>query len=282
MTRPAATALPIASFLPRCGGGTADSAGMNIAIFGLAVSSSWGNGHAALWRGLIARAGGAGPRGDFLRARRALLRREPRPARTAAPSRLVLYADWAELRPDAARALADADVGIVTSYCPDAIAATALLLDSRVGAALLLRPRYAGDARPAGARRARGLSARDGLADFDLVLSYTGGAGARRAAQRARRAPRGAALRLGRSGAAPAGLARPALPGRTLLYRHLRRRPADGAGAAAGRARAGAAGRRGSSSPARSIRRIFPGRRTSGSSATCRRPSIRPSIRPRA
>jgi len=27
---------------------------MKLVIFGLAVSSTWGNGHAALWRGLIA------------------------------------------------------------------------------------------------------------------------------------------------------------------------------------------------------------------------------------
>jgi len=34
-------------------------AGMKLVIFGLSVSSSWGNGHATLWRGLIRRAGEA-------------------------------------------------------------------------------------------------------------------------------------------------------------------------------------------------------------------------------
>ena len=34
-------------------GDAQQGARMKIVIFGLAVSSSWGNGHAALWRGLI-------------------------------------------------------------------------------------------------------------------------------------------------------------------------------------------------------------------------------------
>ncbi len=58
--------------------------GMKIVIFGLSVSSSWGNGHAALWRGLIQRAARGRPPRRLLRARRALLRRQPRPARAAA------------------------------------------------------------------------------------------------------------------------------------------------------------------------------------------------------
>ena len=38
---------------------------MNITIFGLSVSSSWGNGHAALWRGLIGALLAAGHRVTF-------------------------------------------------------------------------------------------------------------------------------------------------------------------------------------------------------------------------
>jgi hypothetical protein len=33
---------------------------MKIVVFGLTISSSWGNGHATLWRGLVAALGRAG------------------------------------------------------------------------------------------------------------------------------------------------------------------------------------------------------------------------------
>ena len=52
----------------------AAAAAMKLVIFGLAISSSWGNGHAALWRGLI-RASAAQGHASVLRAGRALLRR---------------------------------------------------------------------------------------------------------------------------------------------------------------------------------------------------------------
>ncbi len=148
---------------------------MNIAIFGLAVSSTWGNGHAALWRGLIGALAAQGHAVTFFErdvpyyAANRDLRALP------APSRLALYAEWAEVRPDAARALAAADVGIVTSYCPDATAATALLLDSRA----VLRCFYDLDTPVTLDRLGRGERVdylpENGLADFDLTLSYTGG-----------------------------------------------------------------------------------------------------------
>ena len=182
---------------------------MNIAIFGLSVSSTWGNGHAALWRGLIAGAGGAGPRGDFLRARRALLRGEPRPARAARAVRLVLYSDWAEVRPDAPARWRRPMPRIVTSYCPDAIAGGGAAARQPRRGALLLRPRHAGDAGPAATRRARGLSAPSGLARVRSRAELHRRAGAGCLAHAAGRAPRRAALRLGRSGAASAGHAHP-------------------------------------------------------------------------
>ena len=81
---------------------------MKLVIFGLTVSSSWGNGHATLWRGLLRALG--------LRRHRAVFfeRDVPYYARrrdlTELPGhRLVLYADWAEVLPIARRELADAD-----------------------------------------------------------------------------------------------------------------------------------------------------------------------------
>ena len=46
--------------------------------------------------------------------------------------RLVLYRRLGRGRASARRELADADAAIVTSYCPDGVAATDLVLDSRV------------------------------------------------------------------------------------------------------------------------------------------------------
>ncbi len=148
---------------------------MKIVIFGLTISSSWGNGHATLWRGLC----------------RALARQKHRvvffeydaPYYAAARDlieipngRLVLYPDWQTARDEAERELADADVAIVTSYCPDGIAATDLVL----GAARPLSVFYDLDTPVTLSRLGRGESLSYlgpvGLGPFDLVLSYTGGA----------------------------------------------------------------------------------------------------------
>jgi spore maturation protein CgeB len=149
---------------------------MRFAIFGLTVSSSWGNGHATLWRGL---AGALARRGHhivfferdvpYYAANRDL---------TELPGgELVLYGAWHDVLPRARRELAAADVAMVTSYCPDAIAATALIADSG-GAAL---PVFYDMDTPVTLENIR--AGRDvaylgprGLRDFDLVLSYTGGA----------------------------------------------------------------------------------------------------------
>jgi spore maturation protein CgeB len=88
---------------------------------------------------------------------------------------LVLYRDWAEALPRARRALAEADAGIVTSYCPDALAATELVLGSRAA----VRCFYDLDTPVTLARLAAGepvgYVGPEGLGGFDLVLSYTGG-----------------------------------------------------------------------------------------------------------
>ena len=147
---------------------------MNIVIFGLAVSSSWGNGHAALWRGLIGALLAAGHRVTFFE-RDVPYYREHRDLWTLPDhGELVLYPDWTQALPQMHRALAGVDVGMVTSYCPDALAATRLLQDSTV-----LRCFYDLDTPVTLARLDAGevvdYIGPDGLAGFDLVLSYTGG-----------------------------------------------------------------------------------------------------------
>lgn len=146
---------------------------MKLVIFGLSISSSWGNGHATLWRGLCRALARRGHHVVFFErdvpyyaAHRDLDRLEK--------GDLVLYPDWADVWPRAQGELADADVAMVTSYCADGIAASELVLASNalrvfydLDTPVTLTDLRAGKAVP--------YIGPDGLSGFDLVLSYTGG-----------------------------------------------------------------------------------------------------------
>lgn len=147
---------------------------MKIVVFGLSVSSSWGNGHATLWRGL-ARALARRGHGLVFFERNVPYYAENRDLLELPGGELILYDDWAGALPRARRELDAADVGMVTSYCPDGIAAAELVLDSTARARVF----YDLDT-PMTLSRLRGGQTTGyigprGLADFDLVLSYTGG-----------------------------------------------------------------------------------------------------------
>jgi spore maturation protein CgeB len=138
------------------------------------VSSSWGNGHAVLWRALIRAIGKRGHRSVFFE-REVPYYAQNRDLTSLEGGKLVLYSSWQEVLSEARRELSDADAGVVTSYCPDALAATDLLLD-----APCLHVFYDLDTPATLAQLAAGKQVSyirpDGLAPFDLVLSYTGGA----------------------------------------------------------------------------------------------------------
>lgn len=143
-------------------------------VFGLSVSSSWGNGHATLWRGLIQALGGLGHRVVFFERDLPFYARH-RDLRELPGGELILYPSWDEVRHRAAQHLTDADAAIVTSYCPDAIEACEEVL----GSPARVRCFYDLDTGVTLDRLRNGqaveyLPAR-GLGDFDLVLSYTGG-----------------------------------------------------------------------------------------------------------
>ena len=147
---------------------------MRIVVFGLAVSSSWGNGHATLWRGLIGALHGLGCSVVFFE-RDVPYYAGARDVTELPGGELVLYRAWSEVSARAARDIRSADCAIVTSYCPDAIAAASLARELHPP----LSAFYDLDTPVTLARLADGeqvgyLSER-GLADFDLVLSYTGG-----------------------------------------------------------------------------------------------------------
>jgi spore maturation protein CgeB len=147
---------------------------MKIVVFGLTISSSWGNGHATLWRGMS--------RALIARGHRFLFFEKDVPYYAGARDlwqipggELVLYPSWDDVLPYAKSHLADADVAMVTSYCPDAVAATRLALDSPAR----LRTFYDMDTPVTldGLRTGGGVPylPPEGLGGFDLVLSFTGG-----------------------------------------------------------------------------------------------------------
>lgn len=147
---------------------------MRFVVFGLTASSAWGNGHATLWRGLARALAGDGHSLEFFE-RDVPWYAAHRDATELPGGALRLYARLDDVLARARSATDAADVAMVTSYCPDARAATDLVLSSRAG----LKVFYDLDT---GVTLAR-LAAREpvewvgprGLGDFDLVLSFTGG-----------------------------------------------------------------------------------------------------------
>lgn len=102
---------------------------MKFVIFGLTISSAWANGHATPWRGLLKGLHRQGHSAtfferdvDYYAAHRDL------PAPDFCD--VALYADWDTIVPRAKRAVESSDVAIITSYCPDGIAACHLVLDT--------------------------------------------------------------------------------------------------------------------------------------------------------
>lgn len=146
---------------------------MKIVIFGLTISSSWGNGHATLWRGLCRALAARGHRIVFFE-RDVPYYAAHRDLYEVPGGELKLYPDWTAALPEARRALADADVAIVTSYCPDGVDAAEVLLDAKPLSIFYdLDTPVTLDAIERGSR-VDYIGPR-GLADFDLVLSFTGG-----------------------------------------------------------------------------------------------------------
>src|SRR5207244_3039565 len=103
---------------------------MKVVIFGLTVTSSWGNGHATLWRGLCKALARRGHDVVFFEREVPYYARH-RDLAELAGCRLLLYRDFEDDRGRVRRELADADVALTTSYCPDARAAADEILGSR-------------------------------------------------------------------------------------------------------------------------------------------------------
>ncbi len=147
---------------------------MKIVVFGLSISSAWGNGHATLLRGLFRELHGMGHEVHFLE------RNTPYYASHRDADRfhfvdLHLYSDWDDVRAEARKLLSSADVGMVTSYCPDGAAASELIFTANLCRSIF----YDMDTPVTLSRLKRGEPVpylpSEGLRNFDVVLSYTGG-----------------------------------------------------------------------------------------------------------
>lgn len=148
---------------------------MKIVIFGLTVSSSWGNGHATIWRGLCGALSAAGHDITFYEKDAPYYAAHRDLAKGGPCFKLSLYSEWRDVEKEAARDADEADVCVVTSYCPDALKASSLAASSTarikafydLDAPVTLKSIISGIAVPYIGER--------GLSDFDIVLSYTGG-----------------------------------------------------------------------------------------------------------
>lgn len=147
---------------------------MKIVIFGLSITSSWGNGHATTFRALARALHARGHRIVFFEKDvewYASNRDLPEPGFCE----LKLYTDWMDVLPQVRRELASADVAMVGSYFPDGIAAVEAMLDSKT----TVRTFYDIDTPITVATlRERGATdyvRADQLAALDVYFSFTGG-----------------------------------------------------------------------------------------------------------
>ena len=147
---------------------------MKIVIFGLSITSSWGNGHATTFRALARALHARGHRIVFFEkdvewygSNRDL----PEPEFCD----LRLYDDWEDVAETARRELADADVAMVGSYFPDGIRAADEVFESSVAVKTFYdidTPITVSMLREKGSTEyLRG----DQLAGYDIYFSFTGG-----------------------------------------------------------------------------------------------------------
>lgn len=147
---------------------------MKIVIFGLTISSSWGNGHATLWRGLLR---ALSQRGHSI----AFFEKDvpyyalARDLTNFTEGELHLYASWDIVKLTAREYVRKADVVIISSYCPDALAASEMLFETSG----VFKIFYDLDTPITLSRHEAGNPVEyigpEGLKNYDLVLSFTGG-----------------------------------------------------------------------------------------------------------
>jgi len=146
---------------------------MKITIFGLSITSSWGNGHATTFRSLCRALWNRGHEIVFFERDQewyAGNRDMPEPPFCTTH----IYQDWSRESPRVRRALDDSDVVIVGSYVPGGTE----VIDEVLSSAVPVKAFYDIDTPITVATLRKGDAAylrRDQVGGFDLYLSFTGG-----------------------------------------------------------------------------------------------------------
>lgn len=148
---------------------------MHFVIFGLTISSSWGNGHATLWRGMIDAMTKRGHSVSFYEKDVPYYASARDEWRCPEGASLTIYRSLDEVRLAALRDLNTADLALWTSYCPEGERVAEMVLGSRAA----IRGFYDLDTPVTLSALRAGEKVEylpeAGLRDCDLVLSYTGG-----------------------------------------------------------------------------------------------------------
>jgi spore maturation protein CgeB len=155
---------------------------LDIVILGLALRSSWGNGHATTYRALVTALEGRGHRVLFLE-RDVSWYADHQDLPADLPGTLALYSDLDQLADEHASAVADADLVIVGSYVPDGIAVGRWAQQTARGVVAF----YDIDTPVTLASLARGDCAYvspEVIPHYDLYLSFSGGESLRTLEQR--------------------------------------------------------------------------------------------------
>ncbi|MBV8207530.1 MAG: glycosyltransferase [Acidobacteria bacterium] len=146
---------------------------MKITIFGLTISSSWGNGHATVYRALVKALQRQGHWVTFYEKDLPFYAAH-RDFSTCPFCELVLYQEWSEARPAALDCARNSDVVIYASYCPEG----ARIIDDALGLEGPLHVFYDLDTPITVGELAQGdldYVRRDQIPGFALYLSFTGG-----------------------------------------------------------------------------------------------------------
>lgn len=147
---------------------------MRIVVFGLSVTSTWGNGHGTTFRALLSALYQRGHSLVFFEKNLkwyACNRDLPTPAFCE----VVLYEQWPQVLPVVNDRLRGADVALVGSYFPDGIAAVQAVNDSRVAVKTFYdidTPITVASLRSQGATD---YLREDQIPSFDIYFSFTGG-----------------------------------------------------------------------------------------------------------
>ena len=105
---------------------------MKIVMYGLTITSAWGNGHATTYRSLVKALARRGHRVDFIE-KDAEWYRNNRDLPEPDFCRVHLYQNWAVQERSLLKHAADADAVVIGSYFPDAVRATHALLSAGSG-----------------------------------------------------------------------------------------------------------------------------------------------------